>query len=159
MSDRLNHFHHVGLTVRDLDASIAWYDQHLGFKHLTDFSFPGAKVAFIGRGDLRLEFFQIENSKPMEEKRKEPESNLSFGGIHHFAIFVEDLGGTLEELKAKGVEQAYPVSVVPDGSEDSYAFIRDNEGHLIELYQPGPVSALRLKLEVAPLVRTPNWRR
>lgn len=150
MSDRLNYLHHVGITVRDLDATIAWYEQHLGFKRLTNFGFPGARVAFIGRGDLRLEFFQIETATPMEEGRKKGESMLGFGGINHFAIFVEDLDGTLEELKAKGVEQAHTLDTVPDGSGDRYTFIRDNEGMLIELYQPGPKSALRLVSQVNP---------
>lgn len=150
MSDRLNHFHHVGITVRDLEATIAWYQQHLGFQRLTDFGFPGARVAFIGRGDLRLEFFPIESATPMEDGRKEAESNLSFGGIHHVAIYVDDLDATLQELKAKGVEQGYTLNVVPDGSGDRYTFIRDNEGMLIELYQPGSESGLRLRSSINP---------
>ena len=150
MSGRLNQFHHVGITVRDLEATIAWYEKHLGFKRLTDFGFPGARVAFIGRGDLRLEFFQIENATPMEDARKEAESNLSFGGINHFAISVDDLEVTLAELKAKGVEQAHTLDVVPDGSGDRYTFIRDNEGMLIELYQPGPETRLRLQSSLNP---------
>jgi len=145
VSNRLDYFHHVGITVRDLEATITWYEKHLGFKRLTDFGFPGARVAFIGRGDLRLEFFQIENATPMEDGRKEAESNLSFGGINHFAIFVDDLDGTLIDLKSKGVEQAFTLNVVPDGSGDRYTFIRDNEDMLIELYQPGSKSGLRLQ--------------
>jgi ketosteroid isomerase-like protein/catechol 2,3-dioxygenase-like lactoylglutathione lyase family enzyme len=151
MSDRLTYFHHVGITVRNLEATISWYEKHLGFKRLTDFGFPGASVAFIGRGDLRLEFFQIENAMPMEDGRKEAESNLSYGGINHFAIFVDDLDGILMELKAKGVEQAFTLNVVPDGSGDRYTFIRDNEDMLIELYQPGPESSLRLQSPIDPI--------
>lgn len=150
MSDRLSHFHHVGITVQDLEATIDWYEKHLGFKRLTDFGFPGAKVAFIGRGDLRLEFFQIETATPMEEGRKKGESMLGFGGINHFAIFVDDLDITLEDLKAEGVEQAHTLDVVPDGSGDRYTFIRDNEGMLIELYQPGPESGLRMQSSLNP---------
>jgi ketosteroid isomerase-like protein/catechol 2,3-dioxygenase-like lactoylglutathione lyase family enzyme len=151
MSGRLTYFHHVGITVRNLEATISWYEKHLGFKRLTDFGFPGASVAFIGRGDLRLEFFQIENAMPMEDGRKEAESNLSYGGINHFAIFVNDLDGILMELKAKGVEQAFTLNVVPDGSGDRYTFIRDNEDMLIELYQPGPESSLRLQSPIDPI--------
>jgi hypothetical protein len=62
MADRLNQFDHVGVIVENLEASIAWYEQHLGFRRLTDFSFPGARVAFIGRGDLKLEFFQVDGA-------------------------------------------------------------------------------------------------
>ena len=135
MSDRLSRFHHVGIIVQDLEQSIAWYQQHLGFERLTEFSFPGTKVAFVGRGDLKLEFFQVDGASPMAAERKEALSNLAIGGINHFAILVDNLDDTLAELQTKGVEQAYPLSVVPDGSGDRWTFIRDNEGMLIELYQ------------------------
>jgi len=147
-TDHLSIFHHVGITVRDLEATISWYVKHLGFRRLTDFGFPGASVAFIGRGNIRLEFFQIEKATPMEDGRKEAESNLSFGGINHFAIYVNDLDQTLVELKAKGVEQAFTLNTVPDGSGDRYTFIRDNEDMLIELYQPGSESSLRLQSSI-----------
>jgi catechol 2,3-dioxygenase-like lactoylglutathione lyase family enzyme len=136
MTERLNQVHHVGVIVQNLEASIAWYKEHLGFERLTDFSFPGAQVAFIGRGDLKLEFFQIEGATPMDPKRREAESNLSIGGINHFAIPVDDIDQALAELAAKGVEQAYSLNEVSDGSGDRWTFIRDNEGMLIELYQP-----------------------
>ncbi len=71
----------------------------------------------------------------MALERKEALSNLRIGGINHFAISVDDINATLAELLANGVEQAYPVSDVPDGSGDRWVFIRDNEGMLIELYQ------------------------
>jgi catechol 2,3-dioxygenase-like lactoylglutathione lyase family enzyme len=135
MTERLNQVHHIGVIVQDLEASIAWYNEHLGFERLTDFSFPGAQVAFIGRGNLKLELFQVENATPMDPKRKEAVSNLSIGGINHFAIPVDDIDKALADLAAKGVEQAYSLNEVPDGSGDRWTFIRDNEGMLIELYQ------------------------
>ena len=136
MSDRLKSFDHIGVIVQDLEASIAWYSRHLGFKRQSDFGFPGAKVAFVARGSLRLELFQIEGASPMAVERKEAVSNLSIGGINHFAIVVDDLDGTVAELQASGVELAYTMNDVPDGSGDRWTFIRDNEGMLIELYQP-----------------------
>ena len=70
MSNRLATFDHVGVVVQDLEASIAWYADHLGFERQSDFSFPGARVAFIVRGALRLELFQIEGAAPMAPERK-----------------------------------------------------------------------------------------
>ncbi|MDG6080272.1 bleomycin resistance protein [Erythrobacter litoralis] len=136
MSNRLKTFDHIGVVVQDLEESIAWYAKHLGFEHQSGFEFPGAKVAFIARGSLRLELFQIEGASPMATERKEAVSNLSIGGINHFAIVVDDLDKTVAELQADGVELAYTVNDVPDGSGDRWTFIRDNEGMLIELYQP-----------------------
>jgi catechol 2,3-dioxygenase-like lactoylglutathione lyase family enzyme len=136
MSNRLTTFDHIGVIVQDLESSIAWYADHLGFERQSDFSFPGAKVAFIVRGALRLELFQIDGAAPMAPERKRAESNLAIGGINHFAITVDDLDEAVAELQAKGVELAYELSEVPDGSGDRWTFVRDNEGMLIELYQP-----------------------
>lgn len=136
MSDRLKTFDHVGVIVQDLEVSIAWYSKHLGFERKSEFGFPGGQVAFIARGSLRLELFQIEGASPMAAERKQAESNLTIGGINHFAIVVDDLDETVAELQANGVELAYSLNDVPDGSGDRWTFIRDNEGMLIELYQP-----------------------
>lgn len=136
MSDRLKTFDHVGVIVQDLEVSIAWYAKHLGFERQSEFGFPGGQVAFIARGSLRLELFQIEGASPMAAERKQAESNLAIGGINHFAIVVDDLDETVAELQANGVELAYSLNDVPDGSGDRWTFIRDNEGMLIELYQP-----------------------
>lgn len=135
MSARLQSLHHIGVIVQDLDATIAWYERHLGFLVLSTFGFPSARVAFIGRGAVKLELFRIDGAAPMAPERKEALSNLRIGGINHFAILVDDIDATLAELLANGVEQAYPVRDVPDGSGDRWVFIRDNESMLIELYQ------------------------
>lgn len=78
--------HHVGVVVEDLDASIAWYGETLGFEHLSSFAFPGVRAAFIGLGDLRIEMFQNEAAEPMMEARRDRATNLRLGGINHFAI-------------------------------------------------------------------------
>lgn len=136
MSDRLKTFDHIGIVVQDLEVSIAWYAKHLGFERQSKFDFPGAQVAFIRRGSLRLELFQIEGAAPLAAERKQAESNLTIGGINHFAIVVDDLDETVAELQANGVELAYTLNDVPDGSGDRWTFVRDNEGMLIELYEP-----------------------
>lgn len=136
MTDRLSTFDHIGVVVQDLEATIGWYSKHLGFERQTEFAFPGTKVAFIARGPLRLELFQVDGALPMQPERKEAVSNLGIGGINHFAITVDDLDATVAELQAKGVELAYALSDVPDGSGDRWTFVRDNEGMLVELYQP-----------------------
>ena len=137
MSDRLRRLDHVGIVVQSLDASLDWYREHLGFERLTEYVIPGARVAFASRGDLRLEFFQTEGATPMSPERANAQSNLKLGGINHFAIGVDDLEALVSELQAKGVEVASPPREVPDGRGDRFAFIRDNERMLIELFQTG----------------------
>ena len=89
----------------------------------------------IVRGDARLEFFRVEGATPMASERQEFETNLRIGGVNHPALAVDDLDEAVAALEAKGVEIAYPPSVVPNGSGDRFAFIHDNERMLVELFQ------------------------
>lgn len=138
MSTHLKTLHHVGIVVQDLDASVAWYARCLGFERLSEYSFPGARVAFIGLGDLQLELFQTEGAAPMAAEREAPATNLKIGGVNHFAIAVDDIDAAVEELRSKGVEIVSPPALVPNGRSDRFAFVRDNERMLIELFEQTP---------------------
>jgi catechol 2,3-dioxygenase-like lactoylglutathione lyase family enzyme len=136
MSGHLLRLHHVGIVVRDLQASVAWYRDHFGFEHQYDFSFAGAEAAMVVRGDARLEFFRIDGAAPMAPERQAFETNLRIGGVNHLALRVDDLDEAVAALEAKGVEIAIRPSDVPNASGDRFAFIRDNERMLVELFQP-----------------------
>ena len=136
MSDHVLRLHHVGIIVRDREASVAWYRDHFGFERQYDFAFRGAQATMVVRGDARLEFFQVEGATPMASERQEIETNLRIGGINHLALPVDDLDEAVAALAAKGVEIASAPADVPNGSGDRYAFIRDNERMLVELFQP-----------------------
>ncbi|HEY4973922.1 MAG TPA: VOC family protein, partial [Steroidobacteraceae bacterium] len=62
-------FHHGGVSVPDLEASIRWYHDMLGFEVEHRFEIPKAhaKVAMIKRGALRMELFQVENADPLPD--------------------------------------------------------------------------------------------
>jgi catechol 2,3-dioxygenase-like lactoylglutathione lyase family enzyme len=128
--------HHVGVVVESIEASTAWYVDKLGFERLHTFGWPGVQVAFIGRGELRIELFQNEQALPMAEERRRGKTNLRIGGINHFAIEVADLNATISELRAKGVEVVSPPKEVPGSGGSRFAFIHDNEQMLVELFQP-----------------------
>jgi catechol 2,3-dioxygenase-like lactoylglutathione lyase family enzyme len=135
VSDRILRLHHVGMVVQDLEASVAWYRDHLGFQHQYDFSFPGVQATMTVRGDARLEFFRVEGAEPMTPERQEFQTSLRIGGINHLALAVDDLDEAVAALKADGVEIVIPPSNVPNASGDRYAFIRDNERMLVELFK------------------------
>lgn len=137
MTIRPLRIHHVGIVVQNLEASVAWYGRHLGFEPISEYALPGAKVAFVGSGAMRLELFQTEGATPMSADREQAATNLKLGGINHLAIVVDDLDATVVEFRNEGVEIASPPREVPDGHGDRFAFIRDNERMLIELYEPG----------------------
>ena len=98
----LSGIHHVGIVVEDIEASTAWYVDNLGFERLCTFGWPGVQAAFIGRGGLKIELFQNEQASPMAQGRRRADTNLSIGGINHFAIEVQDLNATGCGLAGKG---------------------------------------------------------
>ena len=133
----LSGIHHVGATVSDLDASIAWYRKTFGFELLSSYGWPGVRAAFIGRGDIRIELFQNDAAVPIPEDRRRPDTNLRIGGIGHLALAVVDLDAALADLQDRQVEIVAAPRDVPDGSGSRFAFIHDNDGMLVELFHPG----------------------
>ena len=136
MNDTNSAVHHIGIVVESIDATVQWYVEHLGFNRSYTYGWPGVQVAFIGRGNLRIELFQNEQADPPANERQRPETNLKIGGINHFAIEVNDLDETLRVLQEKGVEVVSPSREIPSSGGDRFAFIHDNNKMLVELVQP-----------------------
>ncbi|ASV86527.1 glyoxalase/Bleomycin resistance /Dioxygenase superfamily protein [Ochrobactrum quorumnocens] len=72
----------------------------------------------------------------MASEREDIETLLKRGGVNHFALNVDELEETIAALAAKGVEIVIPPTSVPNNSGDRFAYIRDNERMLVELFQP-----------------------
>ncbi len=128
--DRIDH---VAAGVKDLDVAVAWWRDTFGFVREVDFEIAetGARGAFIRRGDVRIELFQPSDPLPMPPGRRDVGTALREGGFHHIALQVEDVEGTLAELRRRGVEVAYPLTMGPFGP---YAIVADPSGNLVELF-------------------------
>jgi methylmalonyl-CoA/ethylmalonyl-CoA epimerase len=125
---------HAGISVADLEASIAWYRDMLGFKldRIVDVPGDSGRVALIRRGDFILELFFIPESAPLPEARRHPSTDLRIHGIKHVAYAVPDIRALVEALKAKGVDVVWDV-VLHDNTW--CAFVRDNSGNLVEFVE------------------------
>lgn len=97
--------HHVGLSVRDLDESIKFWTEVFGFKLDFQTEIPPikARVAFVKRGDFRMELFEIEGSTDTPEERQAPNTDLKTQGCKHFCFCVNDVQAALESLHTRGV--------------------------------------------------------
>jgi glyoxylase I family protein len=79
--------HHFGLTVRDVDASAAWYEEVLGFRRVGEFTAPdGARRKVFLRHDglqarLGLTQHRHGSQQPFDETRP---------GLDHLAFAVSD---------------------------------------------------------------------
>jgi methylmalonyl-CoA/ethylmalonyl-CoA epimerase len=128
--------HHCGISVPDLEASIAWYRDMLGFfvaKRITLDVVP-AKIAFIKHGDFYIELFQIEDAAPLPEDRRHPNQDICTHGTKHVAFAVHDVNKFVNALKKRGVDIAMDVNMM---GNKAMAFIRDNAGNLIEIVEVG----------------------
>ena len=133
MSSMAMRLHHGALSVPSLDDSIAWYKDMLGFEVIQRVKIPGVAVEFamLNRGDMCVELFQAENSTPMAESKREPNTAFFSQGSLHFCFAVPDPRKLAEGLQEKGADICW----IRDFPWGSNAFIRDNAGNLIEFVQ------------------------
>jgi len=128
--------HHCGISVPELEASINWYRDMLGFsvvKRMTIDAIP-AKIAFLNHGDFYIELFQIEDAVPLPEDRRHPNRDICTHGTKHIAFAVDDVSKFITTVKKRGVDIAMDVNMMED---KAMAFIRDNAGNLIEVVEMG----------------------
>ena len=139
--------HHLSISVPDIEAALAWYARVFGFALEQRFEVPAipAQAAFMCRGPVRLEIWEVEGGAAVPEQRREPHSDLQQGGTKHVAFRVDDLQSCLERLHAEGIDIAAvqrapsaPMRTERDPRDQSSgrafaAFVRDPAGILIEL--------------------------
>lgn len=122
-------FHHVALSVKNLEVSKLFYENILGFKEVKRFERPdlGGQAVFLKLNGLRLELWEFNKQKPNEDDF----SDLNAIGYKHIALQVADVQQTCNELKAKGIEVTEPTQ----GAMAKYIFIKDPDGLPLELLE------------------------
>jgi len=126
--------HHFGISVPDLAAALAWYRDMLGFVLEKQLSIPPipAEVAFVRRGDFRIEIFEVGGAAPLPPDRRVPNLDLKTHGNKHLCFEVPDVPAAVARLRARGADIAFEVCI--EGNPT--AFVRDCAGNLIEFLQP-----------------------
>ena len=117
----------VRYLVDDVQASIAWYVDHLGFSVITNHA---PAFADVKRGSLRLLLSGPTSSagRPMADGER-PRA----GGWNRIHLVVDDLDEEIARLKAAGVSFRNEVVSGPGGSQ---VLLVDPSGNLVELFQP-----------------------
>lgn len=130
-------FDHAGLSVPDLQASIAWYQDVLGFAlertNVVD-SIP-ATIAILKNGNLRIELFELADALPAHPDRAIPNQDLRTHGHKHISFAVTDVLALSEVMRARGADIVW-IKKFPFGTN---MFIRDNSGNLIEFVERASV--------------------
>ena len=137
---------HIAIGVRDMERSLAFYRDLLGFEVVRDeiqetsgSILPALyKEAHTHRRVASL-FWQKGKDQAflvLSEHSDKPVSGeaikLDQIGVHHFAFWVEDLPAVYEELKMRGAEFVVAPTMVANGTLNS-AFLCDPDGILVQL--------------------------
>ena len=132
--------HHAAISVSDLGRSMRWYESRLGFKLINRFENPklDAKIVLMALGRYHLELVCFKEQKPLPNYRKTLASNLKTIGTKHMALGTNDIEQAYRILKGKGVKFDSKPRV--GGSGHKYAFFKDPDGVLIELFELNPFS-------------------
>jgi predicted O-methyltransferase YrrM/catechol 2,3-dioxygenase-like lactoylglutathione lyase family enzyme len=129
--------HHVGISIANMQKSIAWYIENLGFEIVSENDFPNikTKIAFLRKGEFQIELFEHYESQKIEEYRKMPLTDMQHQGTLHICFYIQtDIEKLYNKLVENDVEVAMSLRLSPPG-DAKMCFIRDNTGNLIELIQ------------------------
>ena len=97
---KLTEIDHVGIAVRDLDATVAWYERMFGatVAHRERIESDGVEEALIKVADAYIQLLTpYTDASPLA---KFMERNGE--GIHHVGYRVDDCGEVLEHVKNEG---------------------------------------------------------
>lgn len=146
----IDHIHHLGITVADMDRSLDFWRRFLGVeptsRRLVDTPFLGDLVGYAG-AVLEIAWVDLPSGLSLELVRYDQpaEPPLAVGSAHpgavHVCIGVDDLPTALRHALEAGATQASlePV-VIPAGPNlgARHVYVRDPDGVSIELRQAPP---------------------
>jgi lactoylglutathione lyase len=120
---------HTSIFVNDMDASIDFYTKKLGLTLLGGpHHYPGnADMAFVGSDwNAYIELvYDLEEHPPYQLGNR----------YEHLALEVDDVGATIERLRAEGVTVLKEPKSAPGGGR-RIAFVEDPNGIPVELLDP-----------------------
>lgn len=134
---------HIGISVANLERSIAFYRDVFEMELMERENFGGAlyerilalsgtsgKVALLQRGSIQIELFEFVQPSP---KKASPSRPVCDHGITHFCIEVDDIEILYNHMKMAGVHFHCPPLEFPGAVKATYG--RDPDGNVFELLE------------------------
>lgn len=130
----LTKIEHIGIAVKDIEASNAIFKAMLGEAHykIEEVKSEGVTTSFFQSGPNKIELLQATtDDSPIAkfiEKRGE--------GIHHIAFAVNDIEAEIERLKNEGFKMIHDVPKKgADNKRIAFLHPKSSNGVLVELCQ------------------------
>jgi methylmalonyl-CoA/ethylmalonyl-CoA epimerase len=129
----LQQIDHIGIAVKNLDETVAFYRQVMGLEVSATEVFNGMKIAFLRIGDSELEL--LEDLTPDGAIARHVAKRGE--GVQHVAYRVDNIEQALQDMRAKGVE-LIDERPRPGARNARVAFLhpKSTKGVLIEFVEP-----------------------
>lgn len=148
MSGQAEFIHHTALTVSDLERSLAFYRDRLGFTEIVRRRIAGGYLGrLMGRPDLRAELVVLRlGASKLELIRYDDPPRTPYRpadgnpGAAHVTLLVHGLRGLHARLAAAGVRsQSEPIDIDDGPNRGGVAvFLLDPDGLWVELLEVTP---------------------
>ncbi|APX96600.1 VOC family protein [Natronorubrum daqingense] len=121
---------HTMIRVSDLEESLEWYQTHLAYEEKDRFEGDGFTIVYLGPEEMH------EDGALLELTHNEGEDIEIGDAWGHIAVRVPD--GELEEHYEQLMDQGVEDYRDPESCDGRYAFIKDPDGHEIEIVKRDP---------------------
>lgn len=130
---QITRINHVGLRVRDLETTRAFYEK-LGFEFIVGPIGPEPVAVMEHPTGININFI-LNASEDASDKNLLMDVSEKHTGFTHIALEITDRLEVKQHLESVDISITETVEL-PDGTV--FFFIRDPDGNVIELHQPKP---------------------
>lgn len=130
---------HTMIRVADLEESLDWYQTHLEYEEKDRYEGDGFTIVYLGPEEMHEEGAMLELT---HNEGEEPEVGDAWG---HIAVRVPE--GELEDYYQQLMDEGVDDYRDPESCGGRYAFVKDPDGHEIELVQRDPDEGARWSLD------------
>jgi catechol 2,3-dioxygenase-like lactoylglutathione lyase family enzyme len=130
-------FHHVGLSVPDLDRAQRFYEDGLGMTEQSRFEVPGPGIrgVILATPDGACVELLERAGSARAATYADPPAAILGQDYGHWALRVDDLEAACNRLVAAGAAVVWAPRDAPQPGA-RMAYLRDPDGNLIELIRP-----------------------
>lgn len=141
---------HVGVVVSDLEASMKFYMEAVGMRHVSGFDIGADLGKKLGLSDsiaFRVEVLQLGSGEEATQWKLMTFGDRALGqensfihdrvGMQYITIYVRDLNHAVERLEASDIPMlAETPAQIPDGNH--FVLVQDPDGNFVEIIGPMP---------------------